>query len=433
MGNLTLNGATSGQITLAPTAVAGTNTLTLPAATGTLALTASPVFSGTVTATTVTSPAATALTLQSAGTTAITVDTSQNATFAGTVNMSSSFLRNRIINGDMRIDQRNAGASGTATGVYTVDRWNYGASTTSKLTWGQNLNSVTPPVGFTNYLGAQSSSSYSLGSGDYFGFTQPIEGYNIADLAWGTANAKSITISAWVYSSLTGTFGGALRNATNAVSYPFSYSIPSANTWTYISFTVPGPTIGTWNTTNGTGLQVLFSVGIGSTYSGAAGSWTANNYLGATGQTNIVATNNATWYITGVQLEQGSVATPFERPLYSKQLADCQRYFEMSYDQGTAIGSATSTGSSWAFSFGPAGFTSGGIQTYYKVSKRAAPTVTTYSIVTGASGKVYSSANAADYTTTINGSGLFGFGAYWTQASANSINASYHWTSSAEL
>jgi len=356
MGNLTLNGATSGQITLSPTAVAGTNTLTLPAATGTLALTASPVFSGTVTATTVTSPAATALTLQSAGTTAITVDTSQNATFAGTVNMSSSFLRNRIINGNMVIDQRNAGASGTVTGVYTVDRWNYGASTTSKLTWGQNLNSVTPPVGFTNYLGAQSSSSYSLGSGDYFGFTQPIEGYNIADLAWGTANAKSITISAWVYSSLTGTFGGALRNATNAVSYPFSYSIPSANTWTYISFTVPGPTIGTWNTTNGTGLQVLFSVGIGSTYSGAAGSWTANNYLGATGQTNIVATNNATWYITGVQLEQGTVATPFERPLYSKQLADCQRYYRKTTGtQNTeptlyAFGTNSQViGSSWLF------------------------------------------------------------------------------------
>jgi len=329
MGNLTLNGATSGQITLAPTSVAGTNTLTLPAATGTVALTSSPTFSGTVTATTVTSPAATALTLQSAGTTAITVDTSQNATFAGTVNMSSSFLRNRIINGNMVIDQRNAGASFTATNnSYMVDRYVYYATQASKFTAGQNLNSVTPPAGYSNYLGFQVSSSYSVSSTDYFICDQPIEGYNVFDLAWGTANAKTVTLSFQVYSSLTGTFGGSLQNSAQNRSYPFTYTISSANTWTSINITITGDTIGTWVTNNGVGIRVNFSLGTGSSASGAAGSWAGANYWSATGATSVVGTSGATFYITGVQLEQGSIATPFERPLYSKQLADCERYYQ---------------------------------------------------------------------------------------------------------
>jgi hypothetical protein len=235
-------------------------------------------------------------------------------------------LKNKIINGSMVIDQRNAGASGTGGG-YTVDRWAYQASQASKLTWQQNAGSVTPPVGFTNYLGYTTTTAFSIGSGDFFWNYQVIEGYNIADLAWGTANAKTVTLSFQVYSSLTGTFGGALQNNAQNRSYPFSYSIPVANTWTTVSVTIAGDTTGTWTTTNTAGLRVYFGLGVGSTYSGTAGSWSGSTFYSATGATSVVGTNGATFYITGVQLEQNTSATPFERRLYNQELANCQRYY----------------------------------------------------------------------------------------------------------
>jgi hypothetical protein len=236
-------------------------------------------------------------------------------------------FRNRIINGAMVIDQRNAGASGTG-GTYMVDRWQYAATQASKGTWQQNAGSVTPPPGFTNYLGFTSSSAYSVASADYFYFYQPIEGYNWADLNWGSANAKTVTLSAWVRSSLTGTFGGSLVNWAGNYSHPFSYTISSANTWTQISVTITGPTAGTWvGATNGGALQVYFSLGTGSTYSGTAGSWSANYYGSATGAVSVVGTNGATFYITGVQLEVGSTATSFDYRSYGQELILCQRYY----------------------------------------------------------------------------------------------------------
>jgi len=239
-------------------------------------------------------------------------------------------IRNRIINGHMIIDQRNAGASGTSVNTYTVDRWAYSATQSSKGTWGQNLNSVTPPAGFTNYLGFQSSSAYSVAASDSFSLYQVIEGYNIYDLAWGTANAQTVTLSFWVRSSLTGTFGGTLRNANSPYypSYPFTYTINSANTWQYVTITIPGPTTGSWATNNTGGFIVFMNLGAGSSNSGTAGSWTNANYVSATGATSVVGTNSATFYITGVQLEKGSVATPFDLRLYPKELLLCQRYFQ---------------------------------------------------------------------------------------------------------
>jgi hypothetical protein len=240
-------------------------------------------------------------------------------------------LKNRIINGDMRIDQRNGGASVTPTATvvwnYTLDRWAAIISVASKFSVQQNAASVTPPAGFTNYLGVTSLSSYSVASGDYFWLEQPIEGYNIADLAYGTANAKTITLSFWVRSSLTGTFGGSLTNAGNDYAYPFTYTISSANTWEQKSVTIAGPTAGTWNTTNSQGIRVRFGLGVGTTNSGTAGAWAAANYVSATGATSVVGTNGATFYITGVQLEQNTSATPFERRLYNQELANCQRYY----------------------------------------------------------------------------------------------------------
>jgi hypothetical protein len=320
-------------------------------------------------------------------------------------------FKNRILNGQMAIDQRNAGASvtlGTAD-TYTLDRWQFGTSVASKYSCQQNAGSITPPAGFGNYLGITSLSAYTVGSAETFNLIQRIEGFNTSDLAWGTANAKTVTLSAWVYSSLTGTFGGAITNSAFTYSYPFSYTISSANTWTQISITIAGPTAGTWvGATNGAGLVLRFSMGTGSTLSGTAGAWTASGLISATGAVSVVGTNGATFYITGVQLEKGSTATSFDYRPYSAELAMCQRYYEKSYNIGTAPGTSSVTGLFFFIATG-----TGDIQGQsFAVPKRATPTVTLYDS-SGTSGRLDNSANAmtANYIGekqfgVINGSGL---------------------------
>jgi hypothetical protein len=262
--------------------------------------------------------------LVSKGTGEITAKVNGSTVF----NASSSMgFKNRIINGAMVIDQRNAGASVTPTagGAYDVDRWLAFASQSGKYTAQQGTTNL--PAGFINSLNCVSSSAYSVLTSDYFMFTHRIEGLNVADLAWGTASAATVTLSFWVRSSLTGTFGGSLVNSAQNRSYPFSYSIPSANTPTFITITIAGDTSGTWLTTNGIGIGINFSLGVGSTLSGTAGAWAGAAYYSATGATSVVGTNGATFYITGVQLEKGSTATSFDYRPYGTELALCQRYF----------------------------------------------------------------------------------------------------------
>jgi len=250
-------------------------------------------------------------------------------------------FRNRIINGDMRIDQRNAGASVTPANSLTLDRWFVENSQASKLTVQQNAGSVTPPIGFSQYLGVTSTATTTVSAGDYFMLEQRIEGYNVADLNWGTVNAKTVTVSFWVRSSLTGTFGGSVMNGLNARAYPFTYTISVADTWEYKTITIAGDTSGTWNTTNGNGMFLNFGLGLGSTYSGTAGAWTAGNLFSATGAVSVVGTNGATFYITGVQLEAGSTATDFERRPIGTELALCQRY---AYSIGRVLGEVIGSG-----------------------------------------------------------------------------------------
>ena len=234
-------------------------------------------------------------------------------------------FKNRIINGAMVIDQRYAGASVTpANDAYMTDRWKYGGSQASKFT-AQQVS--TAPTGFVNSLKMTVASAVTVGSSDYFAAYQPVEGFNISDLAWGTASAATVTLSFWVYSSLTGTFGGALRNSNGTRSYPFTYAISAANTWEQKTITVTGDTSGTWLTTNGIGVSVQFSLGTGSTLSGTANTWAGANYLSATGAVSVVGTAGATFYITGVQLEKGSTATSFDYRPYGTELALCQRYY----------------------------------------------------------------------------------------------------------
>ena len=233
--------------------------------------------------------------------------------------------RNRIINGSMMIDQRNAGASVTPTnGQFSVDRWKSRLSVTSKYSVQQ---SSTAPTGFNNSLLITSLSAYTVGASELFVQEQVIEGFNVSDLGWGTANAKTVTLSFWVRSSLTGTFGGSFSNSARNRSYPFSYAINSADTWEQKTITVAGDTTGTWLTDSGKGIEVCFSLGSGATYSGTAGSWAGADYRSATGATSVVGTSGATFYLTGVQLEVGSSASEFEHRQYGQELALCQRYY----------------------------------------------------------------------------------------------------------
>jgi len=256
----------------------------------------------------------------------------------GSIADSSLGFRNRIQNGDMRIDQRNAGASVTPTSTgsstFLLDRWKADISQASKFSVQQ---SSTAPTGFTNSMVVTSLSAYAVGAAEVFAITQIIEGYNIADFGWGAAGASSVTLSFWVRSSLTGTFGIVLENSANNRSYPATYTISAANTWEQKSITIAGDTSGTWVTNSGKGVQIKFGLGVGSTLSGTAGAWAAADYWGATGATSVVGTNGATFYITGVQLEKGTQATSFDFRDYGRELYLCQRYyFQSTFDNNNA-------------------------------------------------------------------------------------------------
>ena len=247
-------------------------------------------------------------------------------------------MRNRIINGAMVIDQRNSGASVTLandTATYTLDRWYAQENTAAVIAIQQ---STTVPTGFKNSLLWTVSSTGSVSAGSYNIIVQPIEGFNVADLGFGASGASTITISFWVRCSVAATYGGAIRNSAQNRSYSFAFTINSANTWEQKTVTIAGDTSGTWLTNNGVGLDLVISLGSGSNFQSTANVWYAGNQHCPTGSASLVGTASATFYITGVQLEAGTTASPFEYRQYGTELALCQRYF-----QKLADGSSVST------------------------------------------------------------------------------------------
>ena len=382
------------------------------------------------------------MTIVLSGTAGITTPTTSTT---GEFVTSVTGFKNRIINGAMVIDQRNAGAevNPAANATYYLDRWRVFSDVASKFKIGQNAGSVTPPAGYINYLGCTSLSSYTVGTSEGFGVAQRIEGLNIADLAWGTASAATVTLSFLVYSSLTGTFGGSLRNNGNTRSCPFSYSIPVANTWTTISVTVAGDTSGTWFATNGIGIAVSFSLGSGATVSGTAGAWAATNYFSATGATSVVGTNGATFYITGVQLEKGSTATSFDYRPYGTELSLCQRYYQKSYAIETVPASVTKLNIVGG-AVGLYGVWAGLNSISFAVQMRAAPTFAYYDSAGNAS-KVSAYLNTGGWTDNLTAlytiplantlsTNAFVMGAYNPPSSgAQNNNTFLHYTASAEL
>ena len=269
-------------------------------------------------------------------------------------------FRNRIINGDMRIDQRNAGAAVTANPAFPVDRFAVGEDTAGAYSAQQDSSA---PAGFVNSLKfTTTTADTSIAAADISFVRQFVEGTNVSDLAWGSANAKTVTLSFWVRSSLTGTFGGAIVNSAYNRSYPFTYTISVADTWEYKTVTIPGDTSGTWLTTTGIGLRIYWDMGTGTDNTGTADAWVGAGNVGVDGTVAVIGTLNATWYITGVQLEAGSVATPFERRPYGTELQLAMRYFE--------------TGTLWAAGANPSSSTASiSVSSLFSTPKRVAPTV----------------------------------------------------------
>jgi len=342
--------------------------------------------------------------------------------------------RNKIINGAMTIDQRNAGASvAPASQVYTLDRWitdRFGGAATATV-----QQSAVAPTGFNNSL------LYTVGTGEapaataYSNVRQYIEGFNVADLGFGTAAAQTVTLSFWVRSSLTGTFGVALNNSSYERGYVASYAINAANTWEYKTVTIAGDTTGTWLKDNGTGIRVIWDLGVGTTYSSAAGSWTGTYaQFGLAGGVKLAATAGATWQITGVQLEAGDTATPFEHRSYGDELALCQRYYEKQYEQSVVPGNNMGNDQKSSFTALAGSSTNRYANSIpFKVAKRASPTLAFWNY-TGASGQwMTGAAGQTETATNVVGSiaGENGIGTLWF---ATSNNWAYgFWTASAEL
>jgi hypothetical protein len=340
---------------------------------------------------------------------------------------------NRIINGGMVFDQRNGGALiANPNGAYTLDRWLVYESTDGVISVQQVTDA---PAGFSNSLKATTTTAdASIGATQYAYLEHRVEGYNFADFAFGTANAQSTTLSFQIKSSLTGTFGGVLMNNANDRCYPFTYTINSANTWEQKSITVAGDISGDWLTTNGRGIRVIFGWGIGSTYSGTAGAWASSELYSPTGAVSLAGTLNATWQITGVQLEKGSTATDFEYVDYGSQLQMCQRYYCLSRTSNTSIGGGGMTGRMIIVTNG-SGLTSGrdGLTFIpYPVTTRAAPTVTTYSY-NGTSGATSNITGGSTDTNTsvVGASGCNGFSL--SSGSYRTFYCWFDWTASAEL
>jgi hypothetical protein len=336
----------------------------------------------------------------------------RRAEINGIVGAGGWAMRNRLINGDMRVDQRNAGASVTAGSAYTLDRWNVDRVWSGSTVTIQQ--STTAPAGFSNSLSATVSTGAAAASGSYFSIQQFIEAYNIADMAWGTASASQFTVSFWVRSSVTGTFGVCFRNSAFNLSYCTTYTVNAANTWELKSVTIAAPTSGTWGTGNSYGINVIFSLGGGSSTKPAANNtWTAGSYLAAIGETDLIATTGATFYITGVQLEKGTVATNFDWRPYGTEFALCQRYY-YKYNTQNWAGIRYSGTSPW-------------MTTGFPVTMRATPTVTTsFTSLYCTTGTLNS---MPVYSATVDGVSIY----FYTSNIGTDFGAALSYTSSAEL
>jgi hypothetical protein len=336
-------------------------------------------------------------------------------------------FRNKIINGDMRIDQRLAGSAltvNTAGNTYFVDRWRANANGGGVFT--AQRSTVAPPGFVNSTLVTVTTADTSVVSGDFYHIRQSIEGYNFADLNFGSATASAATLSFWVRSSVTGTYTVLLRNEAGARGYLTSYTINAANTWEYKTITIPGDTTGTWPTDNSSAAIVSFSFGNGSTR--AANTWISDVAEGVSGQTMFISTVGATFYITGVQLEKAAAATSFEHRPIGTELLLCQRYFQV-FGRAPALGTTLAGASVLTHITGQPQRIA---VPNPHVEMRTAPSITPFNSA-GTANNLTEFSSASNFTV----SGIFGAdtnGGGYIQLAANLINGmQYRATYNAEL
>jgi len=236
-------------------------------------------------------------------------------------------FRNRIINGGMVIDQRNAGAAVTSSGSFAVDRWFFNNATDGTLSVQQSTD-VPSGSGFKYSLKMTATAGDgTIGASQYCNLQHRIEGFNFADTGFGASGASAVTLSFWVKATVAGNYSVALYNGAENRINPQQFSVLASNTWEQKTITYAGDTSGTWLTTNGVGANVTFYPALGSNFLGSAG-WNAGGTFGVTGQSNAIASNSNIFAITGVQLEAGTTASPFEYRQYGTELNLCQRYYQ---------------------------------------------------------------------------------------------------------
>jgi hypothetical protein len=281
----------------------------------------------------------------------------------GTIADSSLGFRNRLINGGMTVDQRGSASTPvTTSGSYAVDRFRTDVVTDGAFS-AQQVSDA--PAGFINsYKFTTTTADASLSAAQRVWMFQRVEGLNVADFGWGTASASSVTLSFWVKSSLAGTFTASFNNSAGDRAYISTYTISAANTWEQKTISIAGDTSGTWLKTNGVGLAIHFSLGVGTDFQGSAGSWVAGNVYSTSGAVSVIGTLNATWQVTGVQLEKGSTATSFDYRPYGTELQLAQRYYEIAVTATEYIGCGF-----WNSATSPIIFSN------FKVTKRATPTI----------------------------------------------------------
>jgi hypothetical protein len=321
-------------------------------------------------------------------------------------------FKNRIINGAMMIDQWNNGSSSSGTDVYPVDRYIMRNLTDGTIT---AQRSTVAPAGFSNsLLFTVTGTDTSIGSTQYFNFRQRIEGNNIVDLGFGTASPASIAVSFWVRSSVTGTFGVALTNSDDSRLYPTSFTISSANTWEYKTITLTADTTGTWLGGTSIGLQVIFSLVLGSSFQGATGAWAGTTVYGPTGMTNFAQTNGSTFYITGLQVERNTVATSFDYRPFPTELALCQRYFFKATDY--SLGYTYANNLSYLSSI------------RFPTTMRTAPSLESGASFTVQSGSAGTPAliGVTGGQTTVDQAPIYNLSSNWTSAVAVSITAGFN-------
>ena len=328
----------------------------------------------------------------------IAIDTSGHVTVDGVAMPSSGPLSNRnlIINGAMQVAQRSTSEAGQSTvdGYVALDRWKIQASSSGTFTI---LQSTEAPDGFANSL--KFDCTTAAAPPYYLLFFQLLEGQDLQHIQKGKSGAKQMTLSFYVRSSKTGTYQVNLRDIDNNRLVGSSYTISSADTWEYKSVTFAADTLGQFGNDNNASLQVEWWLASGSVYSGGAvpTAWETRDNPDRAAALNVAigASTNDDFYITGVQLEAGTVATPFEHRSYGQELSLCQRYYETCYQQGVAPGSSTSQNNILAVCPGNVNRAYGHLQ--FQVKKRTSATIVFYS-TSGASGKFRNASQGTDIT-----------------------------------